>query len=404
VADPSSPLDFPASPALNQVYIVGNVAWVWDGTKWVMSATYSGPFLPLSGGNMAGPIVLAADPVVALGAATKHYVDVGNAAQVVAMNDNRIINGDMRIDQRNNGATVPVTSGVAAFSVDRFFSSGSQVGKLSMNRASGASTGAVGFPYYLNVASLTAYTPLVADAFGINQSLEGDMISDLLWGTSNAQPVTLSFWANTTVPGTYSGSIANGDGTRSYPFTFNLTGVLQKFIINIPGDTAGTWVLNGNARSMLVRWSMGCGANFLGAANAWVGGNIVGVTGSVNLCANNGASFVLTGVKLEIGNVATPFNRQSLSKSMADCQRYFQIGQNYIVSTGQAAGGAFNCGTPFAVAMRATPTMTMMTNSSGNFTFGTINSNQYMIASVTGVSIAAGQTALNIIWSANAEM
>ena len=48
------------------------------------------------------------------------------------------------------------------------------------------------------------------------------------------------------------------------------------------------------------------------------------MTGSVNVVATNGATFYVTGVKLEIGSVATPFNRQSLAKSMADCQRYYQ--------------------------------------------------------------------------------
>ena len=52
--------------------------------------------------------------------------------------------------------------------------------------------------------------------------------------------------------------------------------------------------------------------------------NYIGATGAVSVVATNGASFNVTGVKLEIGSVATPYNRQSLAKSMADCQRYYQ--------------------------------------------------------------------------------
>jgi hypothetical protein len=310
-------LDFPSSPTVGASYTASNVTWVWDGAKWEPSSNASGPFVSLSGATMTGPLILSGDATVDLGAATREQVHSRGPG------DNRIINGDMRIDQRNGGGVIGVTSGTPAYALDRFFSSGSQVGKLNMNRAPGATTSAVGFPYYLNISSLTAYTPLATDAFGINQAIEGDMISDLLWGTANAHSVTLSFWANTTVPGTYSGSIANGDGSRSYPFTFDLTGTLQKIIINIPGDIIGTWTLNSNGRAMLVRWDMGSGVNFRGAAGAWQNGNIVGVTGSVSLVSNNGASFSLTGVKLEIGNIATIFNQQSLAKRLIDCQRYF---------------------------------------------------------------------------------
>ena len=74
-----------------------------------------------------------------------------------------------------------------------------------------------------------------------------------------------------------------------------------------------------------LRFDLGCGATYRGPAGAWAAGNYCGVTGAVSVVGTNGATFYLTGVKLEIGSVATPFNRQSLAKSMADCQRYYQI-------------------------------------------------------------------------------
>jgi hypothetical protein len=420
-------LDFPSSPNVGATYTASGVTWVWDGAKWEPSSNASGPFLQLVGGTMTGPLILSGDATTDLGAATREQVHARMPGT------NRIINGDMRIDQRNGGGVVGVTSGTPAYPVDRFFSSGSQIGKLNMNRVPGAGTAAVGFPYYLNVVSLTAYTPLATDAFGINQAIEGDAIADLLWGTPNAQPVTLSFWANTTVPGLYSGSIANGDGSRSYPFTFNLTGVLQKIIINIPGDTTGNWTLSGNGRSMLVRWDMGCGVNYRGPVNVWQSNNIVGATGSVSLVSNNGASFALTGVKLEIGNIASPYTQQSLAKSMADCQRYFST--SYL---GQGAIGTINTNGMiqfflngvstatllratmmiyFPVSMRASPTMTYYSPATGavGMTRDYVNSADVAIGSqaVPGLNnisvqmnLGAAATAINMgcHYVANAEI
>ena len=69
----------------------------------------------------------------------------------------------------------------------------------------------------------------------------------------------------------------------------------------------------------------GSGATLRGPANAWAAANYLGATGAVSIVSTIGAFLNVTGVKLEIGSVATPFNRQSLAKSMADCQRYYQI-------------------------------------------------------------------------------
>jgi Chaperone of endosialidase len=68
-------LDFPNSPVNGQVYTSAGQSWVWDGTKWNMSSTAGGPYIPLGGGTMTGPLILSTDPSANLGAATKQYVD-----------------------------------------------------------------------------------------------------------------------------------------------------------------------------------------------------------------------------------------------------------------------------------------------------------------------------------------
>jgi hypothetical protein len=267
--------------------------------------------------------------------------------------ENRIINGDMRIDQRNNG----VGGQAAGYTCDRWKYNASLAAKFNWQRVSNLP--APGFPYALGCASQSAYTPLVGDTFYLFQPIEADMISDFQWGTANAQAVTLSFLAQSSLTGTFSGVV--GNAVRSYPFTYSLptANTWTKIAVTIPGDTGATWTLSGNAMGVSVNFDLGSGATYRGPAGAWGAGNWVGANGAVNVVAVSGAAFYVTGVKLEIGNAATPFNRQSLAKSMADCQRYFQvIAANMIAGYG-AAGVQITVGGTIPVTMRATPTLVL---------------------------------------------
>ena len=345
-------IDFPASPTVGQQFTAAGVTWVWDGVKWAASGL-SVAFLPLAGGNMSGPIVLAADPAANLQAATKQYVDGGR------LGDNRLINGDMRVDQRNGGAA---GTAINTYTVDRWQYLASQATKFTWGRS--AST-VSGFPYYLNAQSSSAYALLTGDYFVFEQPIEADMVSDFAWGTASAQPVTLSFWAGSSLTGTFGGVVRGGSGSgRSYPFTFQITTAnsWQKFAITIPGDTAGTWVLSGNGAGVSLFFDLGSGATNRAPANAWTTGLYVGANGAVNVVSTNGASLGITGVKLEIGSVATPFNRQSLAKTLADCQRYYYQGvpplKGLVSGTlPSTALSRLSCRHP--VTMRAAPTITM---------------------------------------------
>ncbi len=341
-------LDFPSSPTVGQTVTLGGVTWTWDGVKWTAAGTGTGIYLPLTGGTMTGDLILNRDAQVALGAATKEQVDARGAG------DNRLINGDMRIDQRNNGAAGTATG----YTVDRWTFTGTQASKGTWQGI--ASAPAPGFPYALFFASGSAYTPLATDTFFFAQPIEADMISDFQWGTANAQPVTLSFWVNSSITGTHSGSIGNYAGTRAYPFTFSnpIANIWAKVVVTIPGDTAGTWVMSGAAGALSVHFDLGSGANFRGPAGAWGSANANGANGAVKVVSVSSAQFLVTGVKLEIGSVATPFNRQSLAKSMADCQRYYEAGDYAIFSGNVTSGVDYYAGVPFKVNKRAAPIIT----------------------------------------------
>ena len=185
-------VDFPSSPTVGQTFTSGGATWIWDGVKWTATGAATGLYLPLTGGTLTGDLILARDPVVPLGAATKQQIDA-ITAQGAFSHDNRIINGDMRIDQRNNGA-----NGTAnGYTIDRwwFFNTTAPTGRGTWGRAvAGPPLVALGFGYGLSFTSSSAYTPLAADNCGFFQMIEADMVSDFAWGTPGAQPVTLSFW------------------------------------------------------------------------------------------------------------------------------------------------------------------------------------------------------------------
>jgi hypothetical protein len=366
---------------------VGGQMYVWyvdpNTAQWVVTNNgTSAAYLPLAGGTLTGPLTLAGNPVNPLDASPKQYID----ALPVAMNDNRIINGDMRIDQRNNGA-----AGTAiGYTVDRWVYTATQAAKGTWQRNANPTALPGGCPYSLMFTSSSAYASLATDYFQFAQRIEADMVSDFAFGTANAQPVTLSFWAFSSLTGTLSASICTTDGTRNYAFAFSLVtaNTWTKIVATIPGDTAGTWPMSGNGIGMVVRFDLGSGANFRGPANVWQATTSVGVTGAASVVGTNGAVFNITGVKLEIGNVATPFNRQSLAKSMADCKRYFNNSMVLWCGGYSLAGANFGQAITFPT-MRASPTLTF---SSPTY----VNASGLAVAngpSTGGVSFAAIATA-----------
>jgi hypothetical protein len=295
---------------------------------------------------------------------------------------NRIINGSMVLDQRNAGAAITL-SGSGQFIVDRMKC---RLDASSSSTGQQSSTVPVGFSNSVVVTIGTGAAPTSGQLGWFSQGIEGYNIADLAWGTADAKAVTLSFWVRSSVTGTFSGALRNSAGDRSYVFeyTVNTANTWEQKSVTIAGETSGTW-LTTNGPGAYLFFNMGTGSTYLTTAGAWSAGGYFGSTGSTSLCATSGATFYITGVQLEAGSVATPFEHRQYGQELALCQRYFikyysssPTSLYYRYCYGECdTTTSFLGGIYFPVVMRISPTLT----ASGSFAV-------YSASAITSVSVS----------------
>jgi hypothetical protein len=274
---------------------------------------------------------------------------------------NRIINGDMRIDQRNAGASVASANGFITdrWSLAKYDPTG---GSYSGQQVSDAPTG---FKNSLKV-TVTASISQAADQFWqAFQIIEGHNIADLGFGTSTPSQITVSFWVKSSVTGTYSIAFYN-EGVGSVPRTYVTTYVIntadtwEQKSVTITGDGvsgAGYWGST-NTAGLGLYFDLGCGTNQQATANTWTSGNVRRVSGTVRLMNTSSATWQITGVQLEVGSTATPFERRLFGQELDNCKRYFQkYGDYEAVGVAKDATAAI-FSYPLFPTMRAAPTLT----------------------------------------------
>jgi len=280
-------------------------------------------------------------------------------------NRNLIINGAMAVDQRHDGSSFTVSNGnaVTGFVADRF----------RVNETSGAAiTGQkvadapVGFTHSSKLTITTADASLGSTEFHrVIQPIEGKDISHLNWGTSNAKTLTLTFHVKSSLAGQYYISVFNNaaDRTLLKGYTISSANTWEKKTITIIGDQTGTW-LTTNGVGIHLMWSLGTGSTYQSnTLDAYQAGFFMAKSDQVNLAATNGSTWQLTGVQLEVGEVATPFNNEDIATTLAKCQRYY-------FQYGPSGGAVFRHFNPaytnnsycsavqsFPVEMRAVPTV-----------------------------------------------
>jgi hypothetical protein len=307
---------------------------------------------------------------------------------------NRIINGDMRIAQRGVGPAAVTFGGAQFYQLDRFgILSATVTGGLQQAQQTLVASDT---PYQLgfrNSWRVTVTSALTYNYIQPNHVVEGYNIADLQWGTSFGSPVTISFWFRANHPtGSLLGvTLRNLNSNPSYvaPFTVTNSGVWQFVSFTVPPPpNGGTWYIDNNSGIVITF----CGYQTTGLSpvvNSWTAANYVGQAGGYNWFANAGNYIEFTGVQLERGTVATPFEFRPFATELALCQRYFYV-PNAALSVSMVFGTGYAGGTttayiniPHPVTMRASPTA--ISNSAvGTFQIG------YIGTATPVTAIAAG--------------
>jgi len=257
----------------------------------------------------------------------------------------------MVIDQRNAGASVVFGTG-SLFPVDRFKTYNTVGSGSTVQRSTTAPTG---FYNSLLFTVGTGASPSAADECIFFQPIEGFNVLDLGFGTAAASSVTISFQVRSSVTGTYALRLRNQAGNRSYvaTYTINAANTFETKSVTIAGDTSGTWAKD-NTIGILLTFDLGSGSNYNTTAGAWQAGDFTRTSGCVNFIATSGATFYITGVQLEAGTAASPFEYRQYGTELALCQRYYETSTVYLVANSAAY-------TPFVfpyTTKRAAPTVT----------------------------------------------
>jgi hypothetical protein len=277
-------------------------------------------------------------------------------------NRNAIINGAMDIWQRGT-SFAGAASG--SFSADRFHivQSTSAVVTMSQN----TETPSVGFPfrYSLKMDCTTADTDVAAgDSFSLRYNVEGYDFKRF-----EGETATLSFWAKAVKAGTYCVAFRNSAADKSYVHEYTLAAnIWTKVTFTLTFNSGGTFLYT-TGIGLRIQWMIMCGSTYQTATtDAWVTGSYLATSNQVNSLDSTSNDFYLTGVQLELGSVATPFEVKPFADELARCQRYYEKSYQVPVVPGttanytvfqQAASTSLLPGSTFRVTKRAAPTLTI---------------------------------------------
>ena len=271
----------------------------------------------------------------------RDLADLGGSADAGGITGrNLVINGAMQVAQRSTNYSQSSNSGGYG-AVDRYSyrRSGTWSGVTAVTISQQSSGGPVGFKNFLR------YAPTGSDATTpdntcmlVDYKLEGQDISQLEWGTSNAKSITVSFYVRSSVTGTFCLNIRNTSPTRQYvkEYTISSANTWERKSLTFPGDTSGTWA-NDNGTGLGLMWFVSGDTDSPSESGRLVTADQWNATSTTNtytanqsdaMTTSSGQTWDITGVQLEVGEQATPFEHRSYADELVRCQRYYYENSN----------------------------------------------------------------------------
>ena len=291
-------------------------------------------------------------------------------SQSAQSNRNVIINGAMQVAQR--GTSTASISSSNTFVLDRTRLSVTNGGTWTMSQSTTVPSGQ-GFSHSLKVDCTTADTSLGSSDFLLLQQLiEGQNAQHFAYGTSGAKSVVVSFWIRSNKTGTYTLEVQQQDSSNAFyqnakAFTISSADTWEKKEITFVGNTSNN-IINSNAVGFYVTIWLGTGSSR--TSGTFTNGTWHNTTANrihssqVNLADSTSNELYLTGMSLELGEQATPFEHRSFGDELARCQRYYQRitatgGSNHYVGTLQAynSSNVFGLIAQYIEPLRTKPTV-----------------------------------------------
>ena len=234
------------------------------------------------------------------------------------------INGDMRVAQR--GTVTGATSGYGG--PDRMRLATNSLGVYTMSQSD---TSPNNFGQSFKLTTTTANTSPGADAYAILQyKFEGHDLQSLKWGTADAEQITASFWVYTNKTGTYNLEMYAYDNTSNHQankqYTVSASNTWEKKVITFPSGNNAT-IPDDNTQALNFNFWLGAGSNYTSGSAS--DGNFHSTTtnraaGNVNIADSTSNAFRITGLQIETGTQATPFEYKNIAQEEEQCRRYFQ--------------------------------------------------------------------------------
>jgi len=246
-------------------------------------------------------------------------------SQSALSNRNLIINGAMQVAQRGTSST-----GSSYQTVDRFFFAQAALDNYALTQTQQTVTDLAGFSNSFRITTTTAESAIAADELAyVAQKIEAQNLQQLAYGTSSAKRVTLSFYVKSSVTGTFSTNLYQVDDARmiNSEYTISSANTWERKEITYAADQTGV-IDNNNGTGFYVTWNLALGSNYKGnAATAWEAYNTDNWAGAGTytdaVITTVNSTWEITGVQLEVGEQATPFEHRSFGDELARCQRYY---------------------------------------------------------------------------------